>query len=145
MKNLLFVLVLVLSGTKGYGQNIGMTFADADENYILVPDDPAINFLTDFSVEVWVKPRTIDHNMLVVQEGKCSTSDWSYEIWIRPDSLVEFVYDCSGSCPADNFYTTTTKILPGVCTHIAATYSSAGPKIYLNGAPQVLIATLFNV
>ncbi len=133
MRHIPLVGLLGLFGISGNSQNIGMTFDDAQENYILVPDDPAVNFITDFSVELWVRPRSIDHNMLLVQEGKCSTSDWSYEVWIRPDSLVEFVFDCTGSCPADNFYTTTTKILPGVCTHIVVTYSSSGPLFYLNG------------
>jgi len=55
MKTLLFS-ILILSFCKLFAQNYGINFSDADNNYIITPNNSAINVTNNFTIEFWMRP-----------------------------------------------------------------------------------------
>lgn len=119
-----------------FAQNNGIYFWQSYDNYIITPDNSAINVINNFSIEFWTLPNKITGLTAILQEGKCSNSTSSYSVIFRPDSTLNFVFNCNGNCNYSNEYKCSTKVLPGACLHVAISYSSAGVKIYFNGLLQ---------
>ncbi len=117
-------------------QNKALNFNQLNNNYIVTPNNSAINVTNNFTLEFWLQPSKTETWAVILQEGKCSNSSTSYNVSIQSDSTISFGFNCSGSCNYTNQYKSTTKIYPGVCIHIAISYSSAGVKIYYNGILQ---------
>lgn len=117
-------------------QNKGMQFRELDSNYVITPDNIAINFINNFSVEFWMKPNKTEMWAVLLQEGVCTAGTFSYHIGINPDSTLSFTFNCTGNCNNTKSYKCDTKLHPGVCLHVAVTYSSSGIKIYFNGVLQ---------
>lgn len=129
-------LLFLLLSNHAMGQNNSIKFNGADENHITVNNHPAINVTNNFTLEFWIKaPRQVDTQALL-QEGKCNNYSSSYNVIYRPDSAISFTFNCNGSCSYPNTYKTDTKLLPGVCTHVAITYSADSIDIYFNGIKQ---------
>ncbi|MFH2143685.1 MAG: LamG-like jellyroll fold domain-containing protein [Bacteroidota bacterium] len=135
MKTLLFSIFL-MSFCKFYSQNNGMNFMELNNNYIITPNNSAINVTNNFTIEFWIRPSKTETWALLLQEGKCSNASTSYNVSIQSDSTIAFAFNCSGSCTYTKSYKCSTKIYPGSCVHVAITYSPAGVSIYYNGLLQ---------
>lgn len=131
------VFIAVGIVTIGHSQNDGMMFSVTDDNYIVTPHNTAIMVTNDFSIECWILPfNIVPGNMSLVQKGFCSNTSFGYGLSIRTDSTVMLACNSNGHCSYTDQYKTTTKIYPGECVQITATFSSSGPKIYFDGVLQ---------
>ncbi len=133
---LIGVLFFLLLSNSVFGQDNSIKFEEADENYVVVPNNPAINVTNNFTIEFWIElPRQI-YTQAILQEGKCNNSSSSYNVVYRPDSTISFTFNCNGSCMFPNTYKTNTKLVPGICTHVAISYCADSIGIYFNGVKQ---------
>ena len=133
---IILTIITVLFFSNLVAQNKGMQFRELDSNYVITPDNSAINFMNNFSVEFWMKPNKTEMWAVLLQEGVCTAGTFSYHIGINPDSTLSFTFNCTGNCNNTKSYKCDTKLNPGVCLHVAVTYSSSGIKIYFNGVLQ---------
>ncbi len=117
-------------------QNNAINFIETANNYIIVPNNSAINVTDNFTIEFWIQPGQKEEWAVLFQEGKCNNSSFSYNIHIKEDSSFVFAFNCIGNCNYTNAYQCDTKINSGVCMHIAITYTSTEIKIYYNGFLQ---------
>ncbi|MBN4071472.1 T9SS type A sorting domain-containing protein [Crocinitomix catalasitica] len=138
---LYFVGLLLAVGTGCLSQNTGLTLSSADDNYLVVPDDPAMNLTTDFSIEFWINPLDISFPEIILTEGVC-TGLFSYNLRIDSDSLLMFAADCTGDCSSDAIYKCGTKIQPNQCLHVALVYSNTDIKVYFDAVLQTGFYTL---
>lgn len=136
MKTFLLPIILLLSYSL-FAQNKGITLFQPDNNYILVPNNSAINVTNNFTIEFWMQPSKTESWAVILQEGKCSNSSSSYNVAINTDSTLSFTFNCSGNCNYAKSYKCSTKLYPGSCKHVAISYSSAGVKFYYNGLLQL--------
>ncbi|PIV61801.1 MAG: hypothetical protein COS14_03945 [Bacteroidetes bacterium CG02_land_8_20_14_3_00_31_25] len=135
MKTLLFS-ILILSFCKLFAQNYGINFSDADNNYIITPNNSAINVTNNFTIEFWMRPSKTFLFACLLDKGKCSNNSASFDIFTQTDSTLNFGSNNDGHCTYTNIYTCNTKVLPGSCIHVALSYSSSGAKFYYNGVLQ---------
>ena len=119
-----------------FAQNNGLNFMQSNSNYILTPNNSAINVTNNFTIEFWIRPTKTEAWAVLLQEGKCSNASTTYNVSIQADSTISFAFNCSGSCTYTKSYKCNTKIYPGTCVHIAISYSTAGVDIYYNGLLQ---------
>ncbi len=133
---ILLLSILLLSFCKLFSQNYGENFTDAENNYILVPDNSSVNVTNNFTVEFWMRPNKTLTFACILQEGRCSNATTSWDIFIQTDSTLNFGSNNSGVCTNTNIFTCNTKVLPGACTHVTLSYSSSGAKFYYNGVLQ---------
>jgi len=127
---------MLLSFCELFAQNKGLTFVQLCNNYILTPNNSAINVTNNFTIEFWIQPSKTETWAVILQEGKCSNSSSSYNVAINVDSTLSFTFNCNGNCNYANSYKCSTKIYPGVCLHVAISYSTTGVKFYFNGILQ---------
>lgn len=134
--NLLTIIVLIYLNV--HSQNNGLLFNSLDENYLMVPDNSAINLTNNFSIEFWIQPKFSENPVAreIIQEGKCVNSSMSYHVILETDATLRFITNCDGSCTYSNVYKCDTPIEQDECIQIAITYSSSGVQFYFNGVAQ---------
>lgn len=130
----LYILLFISCGL--FAQNKGIIFNQLANNYIVVPNNSAINVTNNFTIEFWLMPSKTETWAVLLQEGKCSNASTSYNVSIQADSTIGFGFNCSGSCTYTKSYKCDTKIQPAACVHIAISYSPSGVNIYYNGILQ---------
>ena len=104
-------------------------YADFDgiDDYIEVPDDPALDMATAFSVGVWINTRSIPSSDLATIVSK----DTNYEFHIDTSGRVFWWWN-NASGGTRNM-TSSASITVGQWHHVAITYESGAQVIYLDG------------
>lgn len=138
MKTRLLLLFVLITGIT-YGQNKGMFFDASSRNYIRAPHHSSYYPNNNFTIEFWMKiDRQSEIDMTLLNKGTCISSNTMFSFILRPDSMIAIGFNCTGNCANQNSFLCNTKIQNGLCYHVAITYSSPGPKLYLNGVQQTL-------
>ena len=138
MRNCFFVIIMffnlvVCSQTV----NNALYLDQSKESYVQVENVSQMNVTNNFTLEAWIKPQRTENWAMIIQEGDCTPSvRSSYHLSMQPDSFIYFTFTCGGNCDYYNTYICTTKVLPGLCTHISVTYSPSGVRIFYNGIKQ---------
>ena len=129
-------LSLIFSSIMLFSQNKALTFNQTNNNYLNTPYNSAISLTNNFTIEFWMQPSKTSSFSVIFQQGKCNNFSFSYDVIINADSTVALGFNCFGDCNYTNLYKCTTKIYPGVCKHVAITYTQNEIKFYYNGVLQ---------
>lgn len=136
MKHIFFI-ALSLFFLKIDAQNRAIILKQNQRNYIETPDVaslfPVNNFTIEYVITVRVQP---GYNMAILNKAECVTNQASYTSMFSTDNKVTFSFNCVGHCSNTIIYICNTPLNLGQCYHIAYTYSSLGPKIYIDGVLQ---------
>lgn len=105
---------------------------DGVDDYVEIPDHPDLDFSTELTFEVWLRPTAIDARNILTKEW-CTGGQFAYYINIIAGK-VNFVWDEDGVCGNGSAYGSDNAVLEsGVWQHLAVTYSLSGAKIYVDG------------
>ncbi len=141
MKKLFLSAITLLIFSISYGQFGNALSTDGIQDYIIVPDNNALDLTDDFTVECWVQAKIVD-TIHVFRKGWCSGSDDSYYLSIM-NGRVRWHWNYSGSCSSPSSYETDSVVVHnGDCAHITVVHSSNEIKIYVNNVliPGTLIS-----
>ncbi|MCO6491481.1 MAG: thrombospondin type 3 repeat-containing protein [Phaeodactylibacter sp.] len=106
---------------------------DGINDYVEIPDNPALDFATELTFEAWIKPDQVTALNILTKEW-CAGGQFAYYINIL-DGKIKFVWDENGVCGDGSGYGTDDAVVQtGIWQHIAVTYSLNGAEIYVNGA-----------
>ena len=94
---------------------------------VTIADHAALDFTSAFTIESWVKPRTLSgYRMVVLKEAP-------------PSDLAYALYAGAGGGPRPSAWTQSggavspTNLPTGIWTHLATTYSAGTIRLYMNG------------
>lgn len=133
----LFLLLCLFVFVHSFAQNKGIFFDKAQKNYIEVPHVALLYPVNNFTIEYSIKiDEHSDQSYSIITKAQCVTQKTTFTIGFLADHSVTFSYNCNGNCAYTIVYICSTVLNLGQCYHVAVTYSSAGPKIYLNGVLQ---------
>lgn len=135
-KFIIFLILLIPILASAQMQGDGYNFTVPDENGLTIPHTNDIAMTSDFTVEMWIRPRAIENQMSLLQKGWCGDSDFEWSIVINADSTVSFSCNDAGNCNFTSSYKVDTQILPGTCVHLAFVYTSTTIEVYFNGILQ---------
>jgi len=127
-----FVYGAVLSNDRFGNVNSAYDF-DGHSSYIRVPNNGTMNLTDDFSIGVWIKPRTVSGiNDIVTKHTAWINSDgsWAFRLVQTADFVAMPYLDRGGPINSGS-------VIPvGVWTHTSFTYSRITGKwvFYINGA-----------
>jgi len=110
-------------GTCRYGDFDGV------DDYIEIPDDPALDFPTAVTVGVWINARSIPGSDL----HSIVSKDWNYEFHINSASQVFWFWNNSSG--TTRTLTSTATITTDRWYHVAIAYEPGNQVIYLDGVP----------
>jgi len=133
---LLFLIIIVLTTNAQFGNSLS---TDGVQDYIVVPDNNALDLTNNFTVECWIQAKVVD-NLVLFRKGWCSGGDDSYYLSVR-NGVVKWHWNESGNCDYPSSYETVdTVVHEGACTHISIVHSSTEVKIYVDNilVPGVL-------
>ena len=102
MKTLIFIFLLLISLIKLNAQNYGISFLDTNNNYIITPNNSAINVTNNFTIEFWMRPNKTLSFACILQKGKCNGNSVSYNFAIQSDSTLTFSSNSNGACSYTN-------------------------------------------
>lgn len=104
--------------------------------YITDANQTGLDITGDISIEVWIKPESININSAIVSKFRGVDGKRSYTLTPKSTNKIEFVYSSNGTavtvCSTDDAILTNT----GVWYHIAVTadVSEKDVKFYVNGS-----------
>ena len=100
--------------------------------YIHIADSEILDFVGDYSVEFWVKPKTMASNTRLVTKGETGTGEWM--ISTGGDGTQIRVYAKDDGNNAKDF-TSTNTVPAGIWTHIVVIFNISNDSIdvYKNG------------
>ena len=134
---------------------VGQAFSlDGVDDFVQVPDSPAVSITGAISMDAWIKPNSVlgsAQTIIAKYNTACpvlGTEQRSYILRVEPDGRIRFCL-----YPGDGNYrcvdTASPVISAGVFTHVAATFDplTQSTKIYVNGAevPAPLVGGSVNV
>ncbi len=111
-------------GTCRYG-----SFAAASRQYVQASHDDLLSLQQDFTIGVWVRPRTLPASGLMSILSK----DENYEFHLRPDGTVNWWWQTNNP-GATREFSSTAKVTVGQWNHVVIRYTAAQQSIYINGA-----------
>ena len=141
MKKLFLSAITLLIFSVSYGQFGNALYTDGIQDYIVIPDNNALDLTDDFTIECWVQAKVVD-TIHVFRKGWCSGSDDSYYLSIM-NGKIRWHWNSTGNCNSPNSYETNTVVVHnGDCAHISVVHSSSEVKIYVNNVliPGTLIS-----
>lgn len=111
-------------------------------NYVSIPDNPALDFSDSVSIEFWINPVS-DSNHLIISKGWCLNNNHGYYIDLI-GGKISFGWAPNGGCAGgitNLFRTDSSVVFPYQCTHVAVVFDIALATIYINGisVPVTLI------
>ncbi|MGX5913129.1 DUF6701 domain-containing protein [Aliidiomarina sp. Khilg15.8] len=113
-------------GTCAYG-----VFDSAQQQYMEVPHQPELSFVSEFTVGVWVRPQTFPNTGLMTVLSK----NENYEFHIKPDGRINWWWQ-TGNGNTRQFDSDQT-IAVGEWSYIAIRYTPAEQTIFVNGEKTV--------
>ena len=133
MKQRLLIFIVTLLPITTNAQFGNSLSTDGVQDYIIVPDNNAIDLIDNFTIECWIQTRRDDNNNLVLfRKGWCSGGDNSYYLSVQ-NGIVKWHWNSSGDCNYPHSYETIDPVVfAGVCTHLTIVHSSSEIKIYVN-------------
>lgn len=111
-------------GTCRYG-----SFSAASRQYVQTAHNDLLSLQQDFTIGVWVRPRTLPASSLMSILSK----DENYEFHLRPDGTVNWWWQTSNP-GATREFSSTAKVTVGQWNHVVIRYTAAQQSIYINGA-----------
>jgi len=126
---ILFGLILFVYPLQAQFGN--MLYTDGVQDYIVVPDDDALDLTDNFTIECWVQAKIVD-NLVIYRKGWCNGGDNSYYMSVI-DGKVKWHWVETGNCNYPSTYETIDAVVnEGACTHISVVHSSTEIKIYVD-------------
>ena len=102
--------------------------------YISVADSEVLDFVSDYTVEFWVKPKTATANTRLVTKGETGTGEWMISTGASSDETKIRIYAKDDADNAKDFVSTNT-IPTGSWTHIVVIFNITNDSVdvYKNG------------
>ena len=110
-------------GTCRYG-----SFTGASRQYVQTAHNDALSLQQEFTIGVWVRPRTLPASGLMSILSK----DENYEFHLRPDGTVNWWWQTTGPSATREF-SSTGKVVVGQWNHVVIRYTRTQQTIYING------------
>ncbi len=110
---------------------------DGIDDYVEIADDNSLDFITNYTIETWIKPESFSWIAGIVTKYHTAGSN-GYLLRLHSDSPY------TGLC-FDEMYTSTGILEQDKWYHIAAVNDNGTRKLYLNGELQVLTGTPISV
>lgn len=115
----------------GTGQSGQAFTVDGVDDYISVPDAPALDFTNSLTLAAWVSPDNPANGDLQTVLSKPNPSSTGYRIGLSPDGSLNLGMNNNDGI---NCELNSTAVLPaGRWTHIAATWDASETRLYVDG------------
>ncbi|MBI1918641.1 MAG: hypothetical protein HYS12_28440, partial [Planctomycetes bacterium] len=128
---------ILMNGVTFAPGRVGQAFQfDGVEDYIRIPNDPALNPRDGLTIEAWINTTSTEGPHVIASKWNDNTRDWSY-IFKDHNSSDKLRIELSRDVHNDGGDLSGTTSIPlGTWVHVAATYDSStgAVRLYFNGA-----------
>lgn len=135
MKYSILNCLLILVVSQSVAQNSVIINDQSSNAHFEVPDQSAIDFSNEFTIEAWVNinQRVEGTYHTVVHKGWCGSNNGGYHLTVK-DNKLSFAWSPTGNCNNNGGYSTVDEVInEGTCYHIAVTFSQSEINFYVNG------------
>ncbi|MCB2220861.1 MAG: Omp28-related outer membrane protein [Bacteroidetes bacterium] len=108
---------------------------DGTDDYVEVSNESAFDFITDITLEVWIKPNSLTGTQGVISKNFGNNAH-PYQIRLLNDEVLFGFY--SNTIGWQPIQTTSANLLVGEWAHIACTYNMEEVKIFVNGIQKAI-------
>jgi len=126
---------------------IGQGFSfDGVDDYVVVPEDNALDLDSTYSIFQWVYP-TENKLHAVISKGDGAVAQFSYRININSDKTLAVIISKDGRILAETskyYWTTTNLINWNEWQHVGFTFNSGVLKLYINGEEATNVYKYFD-